>query len=135
MRPRTRSGWLERTNQRYRLPTEAEWEYAARGNTTTARFWGDSENLACAYENVADEMIIKSKTSRGLPVHECNDGYARTAPAGRFRANPFGLYDMLGNVSEWMENCARGFTDERTGALTRCNLAVIRGGSWSSPHI
>jgi len=93
--------WLNRKGSRkFRLPTEAEWEYACRGGTTTIRFWGDDPDDACAYANVADRT--KDEDNRGWnPKHECSDGYFYTAPVGSFKANSFGLYDMLGNVWEW----------------------------------
>lgn len=119
--------WLsERTGNRYRLPTEAEWEYAARAKTTNARFWGDNPADACQYANVDDES------------HKCTDGYKATAPVGTFKPNDFGAYDMLGNVLEWVQDCWHGnYKDAPTdGAAWReqqggdCNGRVFRGGSW-----
>ena len=93
--------WLnKKSGKHYRLATEAEWEYAARGGTETIRFWGDDPDQACKYANVADQTKSPRNTS-WKPKHECNDGYWFTAPVGHYRPNPFGLYDMLGNVLEW----------------------------------
>ena len=86
----------------FRLPTEAEWEYAVRAGTTTARFWGDNPNDACDYANVADQAAKRQWSD--WTIHECNDGYAVTALVGQFRPNAFGLYDMIGNVWEWCQD-------------------------------
>ena len=88
-------GWLnENSAGNYRLPTEAEWEYAARGGTETAYFWSDAvDSQACRYANINDK-----NWANGFP---CDDGYKYTAPVGNYQANVLGLYDMSGNVYEW----------------------------------
>ncbi len=90
--------WLsEETGKRYRLPTEAEWEYAARGGSTSKYYFGNSESELCDYGNGADEST--DYTGRNTL---CSDGYGQqTAPVGSFKRNPYGLYDMIGNVWEW----------------------------------
>lgn len=126
----------------YRLPSEAEWEYAARGNTTSARFWGASLDAACKYANVAD------RTSKAridwASIHECADGHVFTAPVGggqaaggyRFSPNAFGLYDMLGNAWEWTQDCYREAYDAKISDGSAfspsgsCDRRVLRGGSW-----
>ena len=129
--------WLsERTGTRYRLPSEAEWEYAARAGAVTARFWGDGGNMQCAYANGADRATATSASGAGAyGIASCDDGYAYTAPVGRFRANAFGLHDMLGNVGEWTEDCwnenyAGARSDGRAVSTGDCALRAVRGGSW-----
>ncbi|WP_419949448.1 SUMF1/EgtB/PvdO family nonheme iron enzyme [Candidatus Palauibacter sp.] len=116
--------WLSRqTGQRYRLLSEAEWEYVARAGTETARYWGESASGQCRYANGSDSSA------------PCPDGYEYTAPVGSFTPNAFGLYDVLGNVSEWTEDCGN---DSYAGAPTNgsawqsgdCSRRVVRGGSW-----
>ena len=117
----------------YRLPSEAEWEYAARGGTTTARYWGNEPAPACNYANVADRTA-KQKFS-DWTIHECSDGFVYTAPVGRYKPNGFGLFDMIGNVWEWVQDCyADQYTESiRNGGAfetANCGLRVLRGGSW-----
>jgi formylglycine-generating enzyme required for sulfatase activity len=112
------TSWLtQQTGHRYRLPSEAEWEYAARANTKTARYWGDDETnvAACAFANVADLTAKKKKPD--LNVFACEDGWIYTSPVGSFRPNPFGFFEMLGNVSEWVEDCWT-FSESYHGAPT-----------------
>jgi sulfatase modifying factor 1 len=122
-------------SHQYRLPSESEWEYAARAGTQTARSWGDDIGNACDYENVADAM--KKREAPDLDAFSCNDGFAGTAPVGSFRPNPWGLYDMLGNVAEWASDCYESdyLSAPQTNApytLENCTTRVVRGGSWSS---
>ena len=95
--------WLARqTGQAYRLPSEAEWEYAARAGSSS-RPWGDNANDACRYANGADQ----SRSPSGRPwntKHECNDGFWFTAPVGSYAPNRFGVNDMLGNALEWVQD-------------------------------
>ncbi|MFZ1415569.1 MAG: formylglycine-generating enzyme family protein [Defluviicoccus sp.] len=138
---RAYTDWLSgTTGKRYRLLSEAEWEYAARAGTTTARFWGQDPNQACAYANGADQTAKAGiPGAAGWDVAGCTDGYAYTAPVGSFHANAFGPFDTLGDVFEWVEdvwhNNYRGapadgsaWTDGEARDSSR--VRVVRGGSW-----
>lgn len=136
--------WLSRTRegeQRYtfRLPTEAEWEFACRAGTETVRYWGGEEKKTentCEYANVAD-IVYQIKR---VKYHNCSDDFLVSSPAGSFPANPAGLYDMLGNVWEWCEDRygRRAYRrHEAKNPLYRTvednmDYRVIRGGSWLS---
>ena len=127
-------GWLSReSGAEYRLLSEAEWEYAARGGTETARYWGEEETEQCRHANGAD-AAAKQKYHR-LTVVECDDGHVHTAPVGSYTKNRFGVSDVLGNVWEWVEDC---WNDDYAGAPAdgtaweqgNCDTRVLRGGSW-----
>lgn len=128
--------WLAaKTGRPYRLLSEAEWEYAARAGTTTTRFWGDKVDAGCAYANLGDRSMYRELNI--TPFADCNDGYARTAPAGRFLPNAFGLYDMLGNVWEWTADCWReGYAgasaDGTAWTAEPCARRTNRGAGWNS---
>ncbi len=127
--------WLTvQTGNRYRLPSEAEWEYATRAGTTTIRYWGDDVNAGCAYANVSD-MTAKDANPHWTTT-TCRDGSLHTAPVGSYQPNAFGLYDTLGNVWEWTEDCkhanyAGAPADGSAWTVGGdCNARVVRGGSW-----
>lgn len=128
--------WLTRKSSKpYRLLNESEWEYAARGGSTGRRYWTETDDAsACRYASVADSSY--KPVSPGAPLFPCSDGFAHTAPVGRFPANPFGLHDMLGNVWEWVEDCwNEGYSGAPELAVPRvsgaCNERVFRGGAWN----
>ncbi|MBK7982382.1 MAG: SUMF1/EgtB/PvdO family nonheme iron enzyme [Candidatus Competibacteraceae bacterium] len=125
--------WLsQQTGHRYRLPTETEWEYAARAGTAASRYWGDDPNQGCFYGNAAD--LDGKKVFVGWTTMQCRDGYIYTAPAGSYRNNDYGLHDMLGNVLEW--TCSLYAQDYRAPSQS-CEEPeserqfVVRGGSWN----
>lgn len=131
--------WLNRkTGKSYRLLTEAEWEYAARAGTTTARFWGDGRERACDFANVADYTAAETlHWTKGDNIFHCRDGFAYTAPVGSFRPNAFGLYDMLGNVWQWTEDCHHDSydgapSDGSAWTSGDCKYRVLRGASWDN---
>ena len=98
------AAWLsKKTGQKYRLPSDSEWEYAARAGSVASRPWKENIEGACSNANVADQTAAQQYP--GWKVHPCSDGYVYTAPVGSFQANAFGLYDMLGNVFEWVQDC------------------------------
>jgi formylglycine-generating enzyme required for sulfatase activity len=114
--------WLtQQTGHKYRLPSEAEWEYAARAQTDTVYWWGNEINTAKAN------------------CFDCKSDFdGKLAPVGKFKANLYGLYDMAGNVMEWTQDCANkdyNGAPQDASAWTRgdCQSRMVRGGAYNTP--
>ena len=128
--------WLsDETGEGYRLLSESEWEYVARGGSGTARYWG--EDGQCRYANGGDRSVKGRYSDWRWGVASCDDGHVHTAPVGSFAPNGFGLYDVLGNVWEWVEDCWNGSyagapSDGRAWESGNCGRRVLRGGSWNN---
>jgi formylglycine-generating enzyme required for sulfatase activity len=128
--------WLSaKTGHAYRLPTESEWEYAARAGTTTARYGSDNPAEVCRYTNIGDLDYSEQHPGDSGVNRACRDGYAFTSPVGSFPPNQFGLYDMLGDVMNWTEDCwntnySGAPTDGAAWLTGKCSARVVHGGSW-----
>ncbi|NJN50929.1 MAG: SUMF1/EgtB/PvdO family nonheme iron enzyme [Gammaproteobacteria bacterium] len=121
--------WLSaQSGHHYRLPSEAEWEYAARAGMPAV-----ASATICEQGNVADKTAAKS--FRDWDTADCDDGQVRTAAVGSYRPNAFGLYDVVGNVSEWVQDCwyadhAKARRDGGARVDPGCMNHVVKGGSW-----
>jgi formylglycine-generating enzyme len=130
------AAWLSaKAGHRYRLPSASEWEYAARAGGEAVRAWGADPTGACASANVADRAAERHYP--GWTVFPCDDGYVYTAPVGSFKANAFGLDDVLGNVLVWTQDCwqpdyAQAPGDGTARESPDCRERELRGGSWFS---
>ncbi len=130
------AAWLSKTEGRtYRLPTEAEWEYAARARTRTRYYSGDAPESLAQVANTFDASAKPYWPKLAAQALQGNDGYAFTAPVASFAPNAFGLYDMLGNAWEWTADLydenyyAHAPVDDPQGPKEG-NVYVRRGGSW-----
>ncbi len=138
--------WLtRRTGEAVTLPSEAEWEHACRAGAPTPMWYGETGANFAAFANLADTRLSQIDTFApwGLPsgalypyrpaVNDVDDGFRVSAPAGSFEANPWGLFDMHGNVAEWTRSawgswpCAAGEGQDDPGPGEK---RIVRGGSW-----
>ncbi|WP_167977428.1 formylglycine-generating enzyme family protein [Lentzea indica] len=136
------AAWLsKRTGKTYRLPTEGEWEYAARAGSQTPFFWGDQLADAGRYANTYDEDAYTTNhfwvagSSSEWPHVGVRDGFAYTAPVGSFKPNAFGLYDVTGNAREfvadtWVDSL-EGATADASVRHGEAPFVVVRGGAWN----
>jgi mono/diheme cytochrome c family protein len=123
--------WLSgKTGKNYYIPSEAQWEYAAKAGTSGRYFWGEDDAVACDYANV-NFRAIEGDPNWTLP---CDDGYDGLAPVGSFLPNAFGMHDPIGNAWEWVTDCSHknyngapadgsAWIDEEN-----CLFRIIRGG-------
>jgi formylglycine-generating enzyme required for sulfatase activity len=131
-------GWLNtQTRGGYRLLTEVEWEYVARGGATENLVypWGNDAAAGCPFANVFDRTMMTKYAgidTTGYKVFDpmpCADGLLNTSPVGSLQPNAFGVYDIIGNVAEWIEDCYSATRDLSDGT---CERRSIKGGSWGS---
>jgi len=135
--------WLSAmTGAHYRLLTETEWEYAARSGSDGRYAFGDEDGQICKYGNGAD--LTSRETDPGWIAAACRDGFRFTAPVASFLPNAYRLFDMHGNVWEWVEDCASDSLRHLSGpeashfagkdrSCSPDKSRMLRGGSWSDP--
>jgi formylglycine-generating enzyme required for sulfatase activity len=137
--------WLSsESGKRYRLPSEAEWEYVARGGTSFPRYWGENDSredqvlsLACEHANVYDASAVDA-LRLPWPNARCSDQATLLAPVAQYKPNAFGVHDIIGNAREWVMDCytasyAGRPADARAWTWQGgCERKGVRGGSWAS---
>ena len=138
---RAYADWVsQQAGKRYRLPSEAEWEYVARGGTAFPRYWGAQDSkegaavsLACDNANVYDSSAVDAHRLP-WPNANCSDGAVGVAPTGRYKPNAFGAYDVIGNVREWVFDRFSLYTPARkidpSGPTEGEKQRINRGGAW-----
>ncbi|WP_336952861.1 formylglycine-generating enzyme family protein [Sphingobium aromaticivastans] len=137
--------WLSaKSGKSYRLPSDAEWEYAARGGTSSAWYWGNAPEQGCS---VANLLSVGTVAKLGFPKSLadrliCSSPRSFTVPVASYPANPFGLYDMLGNAFEWSADCnskdnsdghADGTARTAGNAGVDCTRHYLKGGAFHTP--
>jgi formylglycine-generating enzyme required for sulfatase activity len=130
--------WLSQsTGKTYRLLSEAEWEYVARAGSTLPYGFGKDATEVCKFGNGADQSAKLAMLPTDYAYMNCTDNYPYSAPVGSFKANAMGLFDLLGNVWEWTEDCfyddyLTAPSDGSARAGAGCQARAVRGGSWFS---
>lgn len=128
--------WLsKKSGHTVRLPTEAQWEYACRAGSDTIYAWGDNPDDGKGWANCADHTLqTKMDATPAFAFFAWDDGFVYTSPVASFKANAFGLHDMIGNVWQW---CEDRWSPYGKDALTdpagpeAGRVRVLRGGSWN----
>lgn len=130
--------WLARgTGKSYRLPSEAEFEYALRAGSSTRYWWGDGGPPRRIENLTGEDDISRSRRQWSSYFPGYGDKYWGPAPVASFEANPFGLHDVGGNVGEWVRDCwhdsyLRAPADGSAWVNPGCKLRIVRGGYWAS---
>jgi len=137
--------WLtQKTGKQYRIPSESEWEFLARGGTNSARYWGGARrDQVCKFANVQDQTLamaigMNMSPSRAREILDmCSDNFIFTSPVGSFPPNAFGIYDAIGNVWEmvtdcWHLNYSGAPADGSSWESANCHSHVIRGAGWET---
>lgn len=135
--------WLSnREGRRYRLPTEAEWEYCCRAGSQTTYPWGNNPDDGGGFANCWDLTAHKAFPELDDKFFNWSDGYIYTSPVGRFKPNAWGLYDMVGNAKQWCSDNwgiypAGDAVDPQGPAVDigGGHSHVVRGGSWWYPPL
>lgn len=130
--------WLNsQTDRGYRLLTEVEWEYVARGGDALNHVypWGNDQAKGCTSANASDQTMqakyagVDKSGYKVFDPMECADGWLNTSPVGSLAPNGFGVYDIIGNVAEWIEDC---YSASREPVEGTCAKRLIKGGSWGT---
>lgn len=140
--------WLNtQTAGGYRLLTEIEWEYVARGGAAKNLTypWGAYQGDGCPFANGFDQTTLETYSGMDTSGYDafdpmtCKDGWLNTAPVGSLAPNEFGVYDTIGNVAEWIEDCYRSSRDglsetdaPSTTNASECSRRIVKGGSWGT---
>jgi formylglycine-generating enzyme required for sulfatase activity len=135
---RAYAAWLSaKTGHRYRLLSEAEYEYVARAGTISPYWWGNELSTACGNANGRD--LDAAAAWPGPMTTGCRDGAVFTSDAGTTKPNAFGLFDIVGNVGSWTADCWRADlrqtpVDGTPSQRGNCRYRVVRGTSWADPQ-
>jgi len=130
--------WLAReTGKPFRLPSEAEFEYVVRGGRSSKYWWGNGSPKLAVENLTGEDDTSRLRRNWASYFEDYGDEFWGPAPVGSFAENPYGLFDIAGNVGEWVEDCwhdsyMRAPVDGSSWVNPGCKLRVIRGGYWAS---